>query len=166
MYSNASMPNSVPQSERAKDAEKVLLNEILQQCLKRLQKGTSVNMIVRCEQLPLVKADRASMAIVFDNVLKIIMSDRPPGNRLFLHVDCEEEVQTEVCSTLGFKRYAINFYTHSNSGKDWDSSKQKMISESRSILAQYDADLIVNEKKSIGCLFTISLLGKTETCLQ
>jgi hypothetical protein len=164
MYPSSSKSDfySVPYSENNGSCETINLNEMMQQCLQRFQTGRNLNMIVRCEHLPEVEADRSTFTEVFDKIMYMIGSHSPLANKLFLYIDCKEAKQETGSQYLpGYKRYAIDFHTNTNADDKWKLVHQQTIKECLSLLAQYGAGLVVNEIKSAGCLFTISLLSKT-----
>lgn len=150
-------------SEPENYSEQIQLNEIMQQVLQRLQQEKkNLDVIVRCQNLPAIEADKKNIAIVFDHLVQMIVSDPPTGTRLFLHIDCKEENKETATAELvkTNKRYRVNIHTNINSDDVWKRTHQKTIAECKALLAQYGAALTVNEAKSTGCLFSISLLGK------
>ena len=150
---------SVPES----CSEQINLNDILRQALQqRLQyEKKNSDIIIRCDALPAVETDE-KIAGVFDHIVQMIVSHPPNGARLFLYVNCEEE----HTGTAGFdlvkrnKRYKVNFHTNISTDEAWKKAHEKAIAGCKAILAQYGAGFTVNDIKSTGCLFSISLLGK------
>jgi hypothetical protein len=164
MFPNSLKPEyySVPYAENNRSWERINLNEIMQQCLLKFQNNTNLNMIVRCEPLPFVEADRSAMTKVFDKIVNMIGRYPPQGSKLFLYVDCiEAKGGTGSQYLTGNKKYSIDFHTNTNADDKWKLEHQQTIKECASILAPYSAGIIVNEIRSAGCLFTISLLSKT-----
>ena len=162
MSSNISKTNavvSVPES----CSEQIHLNDILRQALQqRLQyEKKNSDIIIRCDVLPVVETDK-KIAGVFDHIVQMIVSHPPNGTRLFLYVNCEEE----STGMSGFdlakrsKRYKVNFHTNISTDEAWKKAHKKTIAGCKAVLAQYGAGFTVNDIKSTGCLFSISLLGK------
>src|SRR5215217_5441997 len=68
------------------------LNTVLKKSLKKAQSEVdNLQLIVRCESLPYVKADHDEMVSLFDDLLGMILNHPPQTSRLFLYVDCEED---------------------------------------------------------------------------
>src|SRR5689334_12197737 len=83
------------------------LNDILKESLKKAQAQVDhVQLIVRCETLPLVRAGHEESLKLFDDLLGTILNHPPNGSRLFLYVHCEEESNDVIDMTLEeeFKR--------------------------------------------------------------
>jgi len=136
------------------------LNEILQQTLQRIQKTqANLNMIVRCESLPFVQADKSSFTKLFDRLVNTIIAHPPTGTKLFLYVACEE-AKHKNNSREGYKQFVINFHTNISTTDAWQTAHEPALKECASLLAQYGANFTVNEIKNAGCLFSIFLFGK------
>jgi signal transduction histidine kinase len=88
MSSNLSKINRVV-SEPESYSEQIQLNEIMQYSLQRLQQQKkNLDIIVRCQSLPTIEADKKNIVKVFDHLVQMIVSYPPTGTRLFLYVDC------------------------------------------------------------------------------
>ena len=138
------------------------LNEVMQQSLQRFQSGIrNLNLIVRCEDLPVIEADRKAMAKVFSSLVQMIIQHPPHGSKLYLYVDCEEESREQDPETHYIsKRYFIRFHTNITTSEEWKAEYRRVLEECASVLKQFGAGLTVNEIKNTGCLFSISLSGK------
>ena len=160
MSSSVSKTNIVSDPESY--SEPINLNGVVREVLQRLQQGMGLDIIVRCEVLPVIEGDRKNIVRVFDNIAHMIISHLPTGTRLFLFVDCEEEMKEvsgpELVKTN--RRYKLNFHTNISTNEAWKTAHEKTIDGCRTLLAQYGASFTVNEIRSTGCLFSISLLGK------
>ncbi|HYK57423.1 MAG TPA: hypothetical protein VEV15_13230 [Flavisolibacter sp.] len=151
---------SVPESY----SEQINLNDTLRQALQqRLQyEKKNSDIIIRCDNLPVVETDRKKIVGVFDDIVQMIVSHPPNGTRLFLYVNCAEE----NTGMTGFdlvkrnKRYKVNFHTNISTDEAWKKAHEKTIAGCKAVLAQYGAGFTVKDIKSTGCLFSISLLGK------
>jgi len=157
MPSNSSLNiHSVPGSK-----EKVSLNEVMQQSLRRFQLGRKPDVIIRCENLPDAEIDKDCITKIFNDILDMIINFPPTGNKLFLHVDCEEERIESDNPALAKKVFNIHFHTNCRADEEWKLNHRQSVEKCAALLAQYDAGFTVNEIKAAGCLFSISLLGKT-----
>jgi len=162
MSSSITSQFTVPQPENYWYVESVNLNEAMQQVLHQFQNQKNAKLIVRSENLPAIEANKTNVVKVLDNVLNMIATHPPAGSPLFLYIDCEEENKgkTDPVLTKGYKRYNIRFHTNVHTNNVWKINHQRTIDECTAILKQYGASFTVNEIKSTGCLFRISLLGK------
>jgi hypothetical protein len=142
--------------------ERIDLGEIVQQSLQKFTLEKKSNIITRCETLPLVETNRGLITGAIESIIHMISSHSPEGSRLFLYIDCDEENSGKVDPELlnGFKRFRIRFHTNIDTTGSWRILHQKTIEDCKVALAQCNAGFAVNEIKSTGCLFSISLLGK------
>lgn len=136
-----------------------ILRQALQQRLRYEKKNSDI--IIRCDALPVVETDTRIVG-VFDDIVQMIVSHPPNGPRLFLYVNCEEENTGTAGSDLvkRNRRYKVNFHTNISTDEAWKKAHEKAIAGCKAVLAQYGAGFTVNDIKSTGCLFSISLLGK------
>lgn len=153
---------SVHQPGNYNFAERINLNELMQQHLLKIQLEKKISPIIRSEQLPGIEANRTAIGYVLETVIRIIFSYPPVGRKSFLYINCDEENKgtLDIDLTNGFKRYIISFHTNVNSVGSLNTLHQKAIDECTSILKKYGASFTANEIRSAGCLFSISLLGK------
>jgi len=140
------------------------LNEIIRESLKKAQPQVDkVKLIVRCENLPQIKADRGEMVKLFDDLLGMILNHSPDTTRL-LYIDSEEDNSDVIDMTIeeGFKRYLIKFNTNFTTHDNWKLVNSQTFIHCRQILARYNSSLVVNDISSTGCLFSVFLPGKIE----
>jgi hypothetical protein len=133
------------------------LNEILQVSLKKAQvQVDKAKLIVRCETLPSIKADRGEMVKLFDALLGMILNSGPENSRLFLYIDWDEDTSDVVDMTIdpSLKRYFIKFHTKV--------VNSEALIACRQILSRHSGNLAVNDVSSSGCLFAVWLPGKIE----
>ncbi|MBO9573018.1 MAG: hypothetical protein J7497_12570, partial [Chitinophagaceae bacterium] len=133
--------------------------------LKKVQSEVHhLQLIVRCESLPKIKADGEETMKLFDDLLRMILNHPPQTSRLFLYVDCEEDSGDVMDMTLeeGFKQYIIKFHTNVTSHGNWKLINSQSLMNCRQILSRYNGNLAVNEISKTGCLFSLSLQGKIE----
>jgi hypothetical protein len=141
------------------------LNDVLQESLKKAQNQVDkAQLIVRCENLPRIKADRDEMVKLFDGLLGTILNDPSNTSRLFLYVDCEEDSSDIIDMTIqeGFKRYAVKFHTNITTHDNWKLVNNQVLIHCRQILLRHNGNLVVNDISSTGCLFSVLLPGKFE----
>lgn len=141
------------------------LNEILQESLKKAQTQVDkAQLIIRCESLPLIKADHDEIVRLCDDLIGMILNQPPNTTRLFLYVDCEEDRSDVIDMTLneGNKRYIIKFHTNITTHQHWRLVNSQTLINCRQILSKYNGNLVVNDVSSTGCLFSVSLPGKFE----
>jgi len=138
------------------------LNDILKESLKKAQaQAENVQLIVRCELLPLIKAGQEDMTRLFDYLLSTILN-HAGNSRLFLHVDCDKDSDELMDLTLekGFQRYTIKFYTNITTHDNWKLINNQALINCGQILSRHNGFFFVNDIRSTGCLFSISLPGK------
>lgn len=141
------------------------LNGVFQESLKKAQvQVDKVQLIVRCETLPQVKADYIEMAKLFDDLLGMILNYPPNTSRLFLYIDCEEAASDVIDMDMedGLKRYIIKFHTNIITHNSWKLVNNQALINCRQILSKHNGNLAVNDISSAGCLFSVSLPGKIE----
>jgi hypothetical protein len=141
------------------------LNTVLQESLKKAQTRVDhLQLIVRCESLPQIKADHNEMVKLFDDLLGMILNHPQQASRLFLYVDCEKGSNDVIHMNVekGFERYIIKFHTNVTTHDNWKLLNSQTLVNCRQILSKYNANLAVNEISKTGCLFSLSLQGKIE----
>ena len=141
------------------------LDEVLRASLKKAQAQVDrAKLIVRCETLPAVKADREEIVRLFDGLLGMILNSGQNSSRLFLYVDCEEDTSDVIDMNLEahLKRYFIKFHTNIVAHEDWKLVNSHALISCRQILSRHNGNLVVNDFSSSGCLFSVWLPGKIE----
>jgi len=141
------------------------LNDILQESLKKAQAQVDkAQLIVRCESLPLIKADHDEIVTLFDDLIGMILNQPPNTTRLFLYIDCEESNSDVIDMTMatGFKKYTIKFHTNITTHEHWKLVNSQTLINCKQILSKHNGNLVVNDISSTGCVFSVSLPGKFE----
>jgi hypothetical protein len=133
------------------------LNEIFRESMQGAYAYPDI--IVRCETLPQIKGNRQEILNLFRMLTKMITSNRPAGPRLFLYVDCSEEIR-EAGQEQDFKNYQVRFYTNITAADEWRIANSAALSDCERIVANHKGKFQVNNIYNTGCLFTISLAGK------
>jgi hypothetical protein len=143
----------------------VSLNSVLKGSLKKVQARVDhMQLIIRCETLPQIKAEHGEIVKLFDGLLGMILNLAPQTSKLFLYVDCEEvsDPASEMNSSEGLKRYVIRFHANVSTHDNWKLVNSQALANCRQILSNYHGTLAVNEISRTGCLFSFSLPGKIE----
>jgi hypothetical protein len=143
----------------------VSLNEVWRQSLKKnevLLRNASVT--VRCELLPQVEGDPRQFQTLFDRLVSLILNHPPVGSRLFLYVDCQEEILEKDGAEL--KKWTLRFSTNIPASEEWRQAHQPVLQECEQIVARHNGEFTVNRIQNTGCLFVMNLYGKTDPCPQ
>jgi hypothetical protein len=136
------------------------LNEIFKESMKKAHAGQQgLNLIMRCESLPLVKAQRGEMETVFTTLIRLILQHPVTGSKRFLYIDCEERIQKQQLQK-DQKQYLIKFHTNGSTNDNWKEANRVSIDKCEKILSAHHGSLTVNNIDHTGCLFCISLPGK------
>ncbi len=163
---NSTFPNRNDNTLQKKQNTGLLsLNDVLKESLRKAQSQVeNLQLIIRCESLPDIKADYSEMLQLFDELLNMILNYPPKTSRLFLYVDCEEETTDVIDMTLDAesKRYTIKFNTNITTHENWKLMNTQSLINCRQILSRHNGNLVVNDISSTGCLFSLSLPGKME----
>jgi light-regulated signal transduction histidine kinase (bacteriophytochrome) len=141
------------------------LNEVLQESLRKAQAQVDkVRLVVRCETLPVIIADRDEMVKLFDELLAMILNHQVDATRLFLFIYCQEDNTDIIDMTLeaGLRRYCIKFHTNVATHENWKLVNSQGLINCKQILSRYNGNLAVNDISSTGCLFSVLLPGKIE----
>lgn len=143
----------------------ISLSDVFRESLKKVQaEVTNLQLIVRCETLPKIKADQEEMVKLFCKLLGMILNHPPKASKLFLYLDCDADNSDVIDMSLedGYKRYIIKFFTNVHTHENWKLVNSPSLAHCRQILSNYHGTLVVNDISSTGCLFSVSLPGKIE----
>jgi K+-sensing histidine kinase KdpD len=145
--------------EKKHSVNPLSLNDVFKESLKKAQAQVdNLQLIIRCENLPLIKADEEEMVKLFDDLLGMILNHAPNGSKLFLYVDCEENINEPKEE----KHYLIKFHTNITTHENWKLVNSQALVNCRLILSRHNGTLVVNDVSNTGCLFSFSLPGKIE----
>jgi hypothetical protein len=148
--------NPVPYTENV-EKPNVSLAELLSDSFqKRKNEIKSLNAIIRCEHLPVIKGDKKQLGRLFDNLIDIILKHPPKTSRLFLYVDC---VQERESYKKGY-RTLIKFITNVIIEKNWKDKHADLLMDSNQIITSVNGTFSITSQENKGCLFTITLPGK------
>ncbi|WP_121356530.1 hypothetical protein [Flavisolibacter nicotianae] len=152
-----------PASERMiREAERKLVNTnaIFKKALAQFSKDLRKGIALRCDDLPAVQGAEADFEAVFSLLLQTILQRRANVSRLFLHVHCtSEDIDTD--NAAGLKQFSIQFNTNISPCADWLQQNEQQLTNVAAILLRNGGRLLVNQLKTTGCIFSVSLPGKT-----
>jgi hypothetical protein len=142
----------------------VSLNDVFREALRKVEGLLSRdNLIVRCDNLPLVNGTKEELKLVFDTLIEVIFASTS-RSRLFLHVGCSENQldDKQPSPTNNMKRYQIRIQTNINMDKGWKDRHRDRFDTCEQILSKLDGMFSVHAVSDAGCLFTITVPGKIE----
>src|SRR5688572_25842226 len=90
------------------------LNEMFKESMRKITSDiSSLKVITRCDNLPNVKGNKDDVLILFEELIRMIVSDSTAPAQLFLYIDCEEiQVDKQQHFSEGFNAYIIKFRTN------------------------------------------------------
>jgi hypothetical protein len=137
-------------------------NTILQRALQKLKPEVRSNIVLRCDELPRVKITEECLENAFTELLSLIITNRSPDKKLFLHISSIQETETENDRHLndGSNRYQVQFHSNTPPHTDWLPENQQQINSIAASLVPAGGSLVVNHLKNSGCIFCIALPGK------
>jgi hypothetical protein len=142
-----------------KPDENINLNEMIRQALKPFKTpGKSIDIIVRCSDMPFIKGDPALVREVCNDLVKMIML-YPGSSKRFLHIKCEEQVPLSR-KRQHVSNFIIEFHTNLSTDTNWKQLNQETVLTCQQKLQICGANLAVHEILTAGRLFSISLQGK------
>lgn len=141
----------------------ISLNDVFKESMKKLQAEVDkLNLVVRCDSLPSIEANKKQMELLFDTLISLLSGNPPQGSRLFLYVDCNEEKNEVMDLSLkqDSKNYMIRFHTNIPSDMQWKEKNAEALSRCSQILSACNGTFAVNNVAHTGCLFSLTLPGK------
>ena len=139
------------------------LNEMFRESMHRINaERPSLKIITRCENLPNIKGNKEDVLVLFEELIRIIITDNTAPSKLYLFIDCEEikvENQSQHLSE-GFNTYTIKFRTNISPSNNWEAENKMALSKCREIVSAHNAIFFVNSSNQTGCIFSITLPGK------
>ena len=153
--------SSTQESTQDKAAQGLVnTNAALQKALQQLPVRERSEMILRCDDLPLVNGTEATYEKAFCILLQLILGEKKKLPAVFLHIHCTaEEIDSSRPTEL--KQFSIQFNTNIAATANWLKQHEQEITDAKTLLQQNGAALLVNQLKFTGCIFSISLPGKT-----
>ena len=135
-------------------------NAVLQKVLQRLNPEDRSKIALRCDDLPVLEGTEEDFEKVFSGLLQLILKNKPNGAKLFLHIHCTEE-EIDPQTPKGLKQFSIQFNTNIIPCADWLQKRDQQFNEVAGIVQKNRGSLLLNQLKNSGCLFSVSLPGKT-----
>lgn len=137
-------------------------NHLLQNRLQALSAAERNDLVLRCEDLPLLAGDEEALAAVFSRLLGMILDRRQPGTRLYLHIDAIREPGAGNATTAAPGRgfYRLRFHTNAHFCAEWMQAHERHLNAVAALLQPLGGSLEVNQLKNTGCLFCLNLPGK------
>jgi hypothetical protein len=156
-----SVPSTIIKKEAGK-AEGILVNTnvVLQNVLQQLSAEDRNKIVLRCDDLPYVQGNECDFEFVFSGLLQMILQKKENVSKLFLHINCKTE-EEESQKSIGFKSFCIQFKTNIISCADWFEIHEEQINKIATILHKNGSSLAVNQMSGSGCIFSVSIPGKT-----
>jgi hypothetical protein len=135
---------------------------LLQKAVQKIKPAVRSTIILRCGELPLIKATDESLEKVFTELLHMIVEKKPADLKLYLYINSstEDTEELDLSLPLGYGRFQIQFHTNLIPSAEWMQEAEKVIIDMQTLLKPFGGFLTVNELKNPGCLFSISLPGK------
>jgi uncharacterized protein YdiU (UPF0061 family) len=134
-------------------------NAVLQKALQKIIAEDRGSIILRCDELPSVRGTEDDFETVFSTLVQMILQKKNDVSKLFLHINCTAE--DEQATAAGVKPFNIQFNTNISPSVNWLQLHQQQINEVAAILHKHTGSLVVNQVKNGGCIFSVSLLGKS-----
>ena len=132
---------------------------VLHRMLHRLNGGERREMVLRCDELPLLQGTEKELELIFSALLQMVLHRKETVSQLFLHIHSKTALQ-ETVSMTGSTYYLIQFNTNITPCADWIQNNRKQLTEIETILEKYNGSLHLAEAQ--GCIFSFSLPGKTQ----
>jgi hypothetical protein len=153
-----SLPENKFKNEQA--VKWVNANAVLQKLLQQLDADERKVIVLRCDELPHLHGTEDDFKTIFSGLLHMILQKKEEVPQLFLHISCATEEQ--VLSTApGPKWFSIQFNTNILPCFDWLQANEQQMVEVAAILQKNNGSLVVAQVKSRGCIFSLSLPGKS-----
>jgi hypothetical protein len=155
-----SVPPTPEQIKSAAERCLVNTNAVLQKALQRLTAEQRNTIALRCDDLPVVQGTEEDFETVFSSLLQTILQRKENVSKLFLHIHCTaEDFAADAPTEL--KQYSIQFNTNIAPCAEWLQQHEQQLAHVAAILQKNGGLLLVNQLKNTGCIFSVSLPGKT-----
>ena len=136
------------------------LNEIIKNSMRKLQAHhPGPSLVLRCEELPETVGNRQELTELFEQLILLILSQKPNGSRLFLYIDC---AAANASNEEEEKGILLRFNTNISTDEHWKLVHSQTLAQCKMIVSNNHGSLQVNQITGTGCLFSVSLPGKSE----
>lgn len=139
------------------------LNTVMQQVLARHKSEIEqLNIIVRCENLPPVTVNESTLLQVISALVRSIVN-LPAGTcRQYLYINCAQAAAAVPNPELlqiptGYK---VQFHTNIGATPEWQMTHEKSWEACTALLNAEGGNLVINDIKNTGCIFSLFLPGK------
>lgn len=138
------------------------LNDLFNERMRNAQAECEhTGLVVRCECLPQISGYREEMIRLFDSLISMILNHPSRPAKLFLYVDCDENKETGKQLTDPIN-YLIKIHTNLTTNDNWKIQNREGLSACERILILHKGSFAVHNISNTGCLFSISLPGKSQ----
>jgi hypothetical protein len=138
------------------------LNDLFNERMRKAQaQFEHAGLVVRCECLPQINGYREEMTRLFDSIISMILNHPSKPAQLFLYVDCEE-IKDAGKQETGLINYLIKIHTNLTTNDNWKAQNREMLAACERILILHKGSFAVHNISNTGCLFSISLPGKSQ----
>lgn len=134
-------------------------NVVLQKALQKIGAEDRGRLILRCDDLPFVSGAEEAFEQVFTGLLQLILHKKQDVPQLFLHISCTADADS--LTIAGLRSYCIQFISNVNPCASWRQLHAPQINRIAANLQKNTGSLVVNQGNNSGCLFTVSVLGKS-----
>lgn len=155
-----SVPSTEKKGSREVSAKWINTNTVLQKVLQQLDADDRSKIVLRCDELPLAAGSEKDFEHLFSSLLQMILQKKDDVPTLFLHISCAEENQNPTAKN-GQRYYTIQFNTNIKACTNWLQQNKTGLAEITATLQKNKSTLVVNQLKAAGCIFSVSLPGKS-----
>lgn len=127
---------------------------ILKKVLASASVADNSNLVLRCDELPLLKVPAEELKSVFANIISFIVLHKPVSTKLYLHVSCTS--QTEAPASF----VNISFSANIAAPPEIMREDSTVFNEISSITQRNRGRLVINQLKNSGCIISVILPGK------
>lgn len=132
-------------------------NTVLQSIIQQLEAEDRKVVVLRCDELPLLRGPEKEMKIIFSGLLQMILQKKSSVTQLFLHINCKTGEQ-DLPNIFSVKQYTIQFNTNISPCADWMQLNAPQLTGINAIVQELNGSLAVGEAQ--GCLFSLTFPGK------
>lgn len=154
MYSVPSLPEKT--AKKATPAKYVNANAVFQSILQQLDAEERKDVVLRCDEMPLLDGDEGDIKNLFAGLLQLILQQRKAVSRLFLHIHCTA-AETDT-PAKGWQPHTIQFHTNIIPQADWRRTSAQALNDITILVEKINGSLEISEGQ--GCFFALSLPGK------
>jgi hypothetical protein len=155
---NSVLPLPEKNGKKEKAEKEVNGNSVLQRLLQQLTAEERREMILRCDELPLLQGNEEEIQTLFSDLLQMILHKKGSVPRLFLHIHCKAEAQ-EPPTMAGRTLYTVQFNSNIAPCADWMQEHRQQLARITALAQKHNGSFEVADAQ--GCVFSLSLPGKS-----